>query len=164
MNAIAAGVHLPGPKEVRDLLGDLLGREVTLQTTSPFAPSPKLPATFGVFVEDSLRTAALVALDMPLSAYGSAAIGLVPPSAALDALEAGRLSDTLRENLSEVFNIAASLFNVPGAPHVRLHAVHHAGDPAPHEVLARALTLGRREDLRVEVAGYGGGRFSIILT
>lgn len=26
-----------------------------------------------------------------------------------------------------------------------------------------ALTLGRREDLRIEIQGYGAGRFSIVL-
>ncbi|NYG57029.1 hypothetical protein [Nocardioides perillae] len=157
-------VHLPGPMEVRELLADLLGREVTLSTTSPFAPGPYNRATYGVYVDDALRVRALIALDMPLSAYGAAAIGLVPPAGALDAMEAGRLPDTLRENLSEVFNIAASTFNVAGAEHLRLHAVHHVGDQAPHDVEARALTLGRREDLRIDVAGYGGGRLSVILT
>lgn len=157
-------VHLPGPMEVRELLADLFGREVTLSTTAPFAPGPYNPATYGVYVDDALRVRALIALDMPLSCYGSAAIGLVPPSGAMDAMEAGRLPDTLRENLDEVFNIAASTFNRPGAEHLRVYAVHHVGDTAPHDVQARALTLGRREDLRIDVAGYGGGRLSIILT
>ena len=157
------GSHLPVPKEIRDLLLDLLDRPVEVSPNPPLAPSAANPCTLGVYVDDSLQVTAVIALDLRLSAHAGAAIGLVPAAAAQVAIEEGILTETLRDNLDEVLNVAASLFNVDGATHVRLYDVHHAGLPVPGDVLARALTLGRREDLAVEVGGYGLGRLSVVL-
>lgn len=156
--------YLPVPKEIRDLLTELLDRDVQVSPNAPLAPTPNNPCTVGVYVDDSLQVTSLIAFDLPLSARAGAAIGLVPATGAEAAVDEGTLNDTLRENVYEVLNIAASLFNVEGATHVRLYDVHHAGLPVPGDVLARALTLGRREDLAVEVAGYGPGRLSVVLT
>lgn len=156
--------HLPVPKQIRDLLAELLDREVTLSPSTPLAPTPKNPCTIGVYVDDLLQVTSLIAFDLSLSAHAGAAIGLVPVGGAEAAIEEGILNDTLRDNLYEVLNIAASLFNVEGATHVRLYDVHHAGVAVPPDVLARSLTLGRREDLAVDVAGYGSGRLSVVLT
>jgi hypothetical protein len=156
--------YLPAPKEIRDLLTELLDREVQVSPNAPLAPTPNNPCTVGVYVDDRLQVTAVIAFDLPLSARAGACIGLVPPAGADAALDEGTLNDVLRDNVYEVLNIAASLFNVEGATHVRLYAVHHAGTPCPGDVLARALTLGRREDLAVDVAGYGSGRVSFVLT
>lgn len=156
--------HLPGPKEVRDLLGGLLGREVELRTAPPLVVSRKRPASAGVYVDTRMVVRAVVVCDVPLSAYAAAAIALLPPPATVASIEAGALDEALAENLHEVLNVAASLFNVPDAPHLKLHALHPAGQPLPADVHARTLTLGRREDLAVDVPGYGSGRLSVVLT
>ncbi|WP_183100066.1 hypothetical protein [Nocardioides pelophilus] len=156
-------VHLPQPKQLRDLLVDLLGRDATLSPAPPFAPGPDTPASVAVYVDDSLRIRALIACDLAFSAHAGAAIALVPPTAAEEAIADGKLSDVLAENLYEVLNIAASTFNVEGAEHLKLHQLHPAGPPLDPMVRIQTLTLGRREDLRVEVAGYGAGSLSVVL-
>ncbi|GAB3860807.1 hypothetical protein GCM10028801_24020 [Nocardioides maradonensis] len=156
-------IHLPQPKQLRDLLTDLLDREVTLSPAGPYAPGPDTPASVAVYVDDSLRISAAIVCDLPFSAYAGAALGLVPPGAAADAVADGKLDDNLRDNLYEVLNIAASVFNVPGADHLRLHDLHPAGPPLAPQVRLHALTLGRRADLAVDVAGYGSGLLSVIL-
>jgi hypothetical protein len=155
--------YLPVAKEVRDLLTELLDRDIQVAPSSPLAPTPNNPCTVAVYVDDSLQVTSLIAFDLALSAHAGAAIGLVPVTGAQAAIQERGLPDPLRDNVYEVLNIAASLFNVDGATHVRLYDVHHAGQPVPGDVLARALTLGRREDLAVEVGGYGGGRLSVVL-
>lgn len=155
--------YLPNPKEIRDLLTDLLDRDIQVSPTAPLAPTPNNPCTVGVYVDDTLQVTAIVALDLPLSAHAGAAIGLVPAAGAQAAVEDLELPDNLRDNVYEVLNIAASLFNADGATHVRLYDVHHIGNVLPGDVLVKALTLGRREDLTVEVGGYGRGRFSVVL-
>jgi hypothetical protein len=115
------------------------------------------------YVDDSLQLRSLVLTDLPLSAYAGAALGLMPAAGAQEAIDAAVLPEALADNLYEVLNISASLFNVDGAAHLRLYQVHHIGTPLPPEILARTLTLGRREDLRIEVGGYGEGRFSLVL-
>lgn len=156
-------VHLPAPIEVRDLLTGLLGREVTLSTTAPLAPGPTTPVTVATYVDDSLTVRATVACDLPLSAAAGSAIALMPPTTVAGAVESGGLDETLAENLYEVLNVLASVFNVAGAPHVRLHAVHPAAGAPPAEARMRVLALGRREDLAVQVPGYGEGRLSVVL-
>ncbi|UMG92956.1 hypothetical protein [Nocardioides sp. TF02-7] len=116
-----------------------------------------------MYVDDGARTCAVVACDLALSAYAGAALALVPPGAAAEAVADGKLPDPLAENLYEVLNVAASAFNVPGAEHLRLHALHPAGPPLDPAVRLQTLTLGRREDLAVDVAGYGSGALSIVL-
>jgi len=156
-------IHLPQPKQVKDLLGELLGRDVTLTPATPYAPGPDEPTSIALYVDDRLNIVAVIACDLKLSAAAAAAIGLVPPTGADAAVSAGLLTDTLAENLYEILNIAASVFNVEGADHVRLHAVHPAGPTTDPQLRLRVLTLGRREDLSVDIAGYGAGRLSIVL-
>ncbi len=156
-------VHLPQPKQVRDLLADLLGRDVTLSPSAPYAPGPDTACSVAVYVDDSLRISALIACDLTVSAYAGAAIGLVPIADADAAIAEGRLTETLAENLYEVLNIAASMFNVEGADHLRLHVLHPAGPPLDPQMRISTLTLGRREDLTVEIAGYGTGVLSVVL-
>ena len=155
--------HLPLPKQIRDLFGELLDREATLTPAAPLAPGPRTPATIAVYVDDYLRISALIVCDLELSAYAGAALGLVPVAGAEAAVEAGALTDVLTENLGEVLNIAASMFNAPGAEHLRLHEVHPAGQPLPPALLAQALTLGRREDFLIDIGGYGSGHVSVVL-
>ncbi len=156
-------IHLPQPLQVRELLTDLLGRDVTLSPSAPYAPGPDTPASVAVYVDDSLRISALIVCDLPLSAWAGAAIGLVPVVDATAALGDGKLTDTLAENLYEVLNIAASMFNVGDADHLKLHALHPAGPPLDPTLRIQTMTLGRREDLQVEVAGYGAGVLSVVL-
>ncbi len=156
-------IHLPTPKQLRDLVTELLGRDVTLTPATPFAPGPSTPASLAIYVDDQLRVSALIACDLKLSAYAGAALGLVPPAGAEVAIEDGKLTDTLEENLYEVLNIAASLFNMPGADHLRLYELHGAGPPLPPQLRVQALTLGRREDVTLDIAGYGAGALSVVL-
>lgn len=156
-------VHLPVPKQIRDLFGELLDREATLGPAAPQAPGPTTPATIAVYVDDHLRISALIICDLELSAYAGAALGLVPVAGAEAAIESGGLTEVLEENLYEVMNIAASMFNAPGAEHLRLHAVHPAGTPLPPALRAQALTLGRREDFHIDISGYGAGHVSVVL-
>ena len=153
---------LPTPKAVRDLLLDLLGRNVEVDVADPYAPAQNEPATLAVYVDDGMRTMAVVAADLPFSANVGAAIGLIPKGGAEAAIEDGELSPLLQDNLSEVLNICATLLNTPGQPHVRLHAAYPPGVMPPSDVPGFATVLGQRLDLTVEVAGYGKGRFSVV--
>lgn len=155
--------YLPNPKEIRDLLVGLLGREVTLQPSGPYAPKPGEAASVALYVDDALRITAVVVCDLGFSAHAGAALGLVPATGAQAAIDENGLPENLSDNLYEVLNIAASLFNTPGHEHLRLYELHPAGPALPPAVRVQALTLGRREDLTVEIAGYGAGRLSVVL-
>jgi len=153
---------LPAPMHVRDLLTDLLGREVTVGTGTPVAATKARPAAIAVFVDDKLRTLAVALLDVPLCGASGGALGLLPVAGVKEMIEERDLSETLMENLYEVVNILSALFNVPGAPHAKLHKLYAPGELLPPDVRAYAGALGFRLDLDVAVAGYGNGRLSIV--
>lgn len=153
---------LPAPKDVRDTLEGLLGRDVDVAAGDPFAGDPRAGATYAVYVDDHLRTRAVAVADLPFSAYAGAAIGLVPVGGAELAVEERELSPMLQENLYEVLNICASLLNAAGHPHVKLYAVHHVGETPPADVAAFATVTGRRLDLDTKIALYGTGKLSIV--
>lgn len=157
-------VHLPEPKEVRDLLGDLLGRDVTLKPGPPFAVAAHYPASIAQFVDDRLVVRAVVAFDLPLSAHAGSALALVPASGAEQAIEDGALNETMAEGLQEVFNVVSSIFNVGEATHLKLYSAATAGQELPPDARIRTQVLGRRADFIVEVAGYGSGRVAVVLT
>ena len=155
---------IPDPKAVRDLLGDLLGRKVEVAAAPPYQPSVDDGASFAVYVDDNLRTHAVAAVDLELSAFMCAAIGLIPLVGAEAAIEDQRLSGMLAENLYEVLNIWAALLNAEGWPHVKLHAAYPSGTVPPSDVPVQAQAWGNRLDLTVSVTGYGSGRMSIVGT
>jgi hypothetical protein len=159
----AATTHLPAPKEVRDLLGDLLDRQVDLRPGPPFGVSPSYPASVSTFIDDSVIVRAVVAFDLPLTAHVGAALALVPAAQAVEAVGEGRVTGPIAESVREVFNIFASLFNTPGAAHLRLHGCQVAGEPLAQDVRARTQVLGQRCDFLVDVGGYGSGRIAIVL-
>ena len=68
-----------------------------------------------------------------------AGIGMRQPAKSLP-LIACSLDATSQENLYEVLNICAALYNVEGAAHMKLHQVHHVGTSVAPQVL-RLATL-----------------------
>jgi hypothetical protein len=69
----------------------------------------------------------------------------------------------MTDNLREVINVAASVFNQPDAPHIRLETIYMtpAQPPLPEKVVQMLLKPRRRLDLDVTVAGYGGGKMAL---
>ena len=156
-----ATTELPPAKDVRDLLEGLLGKDCDF---SDGLRVTEHPALVGVYVDDHLSMRAVVAFDLAMAAYSGAAIGLMPPGGAQDAVEDGELFPMLRDNAAEVLNIMASLFNVGTAPHLKLY-VHYAPEEAlPADVAAHLASLGGRVDWTVAVKGYGKGQLSVVLT
>ncbi len=153
---------LPSNLAVRNLLSDLLGREVEVSPGTPTAVGGAPGSAVGLYVDDRLRSSAVVVFDFALAAHAGAAIGLLPPGASEAALEDGELSAALRQNANEVLNIMASLFNVEGAPHLKLHAAYAPGEVLRADVVEACTRTGSRLDLDVEVARYGKGKLSVV--
>src|SRR3954447_21643547 len=156
--------HLPTTKDIKDILDGLLGRDVALRPAKPITVGEVTAGVLARYVDDHDRLRAVAAWDLPAGANVGAAVGLFPKGAAQAALEDGSLSGNLLENLSEVSNVLAQAFNVPGSQHVRL--ADNRVDPvdgAPEDVLALLLAPEDRLDLEVAVEDYGGGRLAISL-
>lgn len=154
---------LPHPKEIRDLLTCMLGREIELADTDAWFPHPTDQACVAEYVDDHGRLAVVSVADLPMCVYAGAALGLLPPGGAADMVEEKRPSTQVVENVYELLNIATSLFNKDGAPHVRIAAMHGPGGPLPPGVSAVAQRLNQRIDFHLRVPGYGAGRIAFVL-
>lgn len=163
MSAMLAQSGLPPTMAVRDMLLDMLGRDVTVAPSEPWAPTLRDLGAVAVYVDDGCRLRALITCNLELSVALSASIALIPAKMAANSVENGRLTQDMAENLNEVLNILAVLFNRPNTPHVRLYALHLPGEPPPADLSAHLRALGKREDLHIDVAGYGGGRLSLVI-
>jgi hypothetical protein len=149
---------LPAAFPVRNMISDLIGREVDV------APGDHVTgiASVAVYVTDQMRMAGLALLDLPLSAYIGGALALLPAGGVADMVEEGELSALVEENVFEVANVLAGIFNTRGAPHVRLFRVYEPGEALPADVRDAAAMYGARLDLVVSIAGYGKGALSLV--
>ena len=164
MSAPVRPTPLPAALEVRELLEGLLGRDVdAVVGTAPVEPGVDPGAMVGAYVDDLLKLRALIVVDVPLAAHLGAAIALLPAHGAMAAIEQGLLTPVLYDNTAEILNVAASLFNADGAPHVRLYEAYAPRETLPPDIATWVLAYVSRLDMRVEVAGYGAGHISVLV-
>src|SRR3954466_6162177 len=151
---------LPSRHSVRSLIEDLVGRDVK------FRDAPALPVRdsnlLAAYVTDRLTVAAVAVVDLEAAARMGAALGRLPKGGVDEMIAEGGLTQLVRGNCYEVLNVLASVFNVPDAPHVRLHAFYGPGGSAPADVLSLSQVMGSRDDVAMSIAGYGDGRMSIV--
>jgi len=156
-------VVLPAAKDVKDMLSGLVGKPVAVNPGPPVTPTEKSPVSVAVYVDPGMAINALCVMDLPASAYTAGALALLPPGGCQDAVEEdGELSGLLAEALHEVVNVLSALFNIPGAPHSKLHKLYVPGEDLPGDV-AGLLANFNRIDLGLEVPGYGKGGLSLVL-
>jgi hypothetical protein len=157
-------VALPASKDVRDMLTGLVGKPVAVNPGAPVTPAPGKPVAVAVYVDPQMAVNALCVMDLGAAAYTGAALALLPPGGAQDAVEEdGELTSLLVEALHEVVNVLSALFNTPGAPHSKLHKLYAPGDDLPGDI-AGMLANFNRIDLAIEVPGYGKGALSLVLS
>ncbi len=156
-----APVPVPHPKQIRDFLLALTGRDVEVGRAHPVVARD--PAVVAVYVSDRLATGAIAACDLPFAAYVGGALGLVPPPLVDQEVMDGQLSAELTENVGEVLSVLGSVFNaLEEAPHLKLHKVHPVGEKLPSDVAAMLGYVVRRVDLQIALHGYGAGWLSVV--
>jgi hypothetical protein len=160
---IARPTELPQIKDVKDLLGDLLGRDVEVTVADAWAPTPLDRVTIAEFIDDNVRLRAITMLDLPLAVYAGASVGLLPAGGARDMVDERDPSPMVIENLYEVLNVLTAVFNVGDNPHVKISSIHAPGSDFPGDVHDVVRRLTGRLDLSVNVNGYGSGRLALII-
>ena len=156
-------VQLPAPKDVRDMLTGPVGKDVAVSPGAPVTPTEDSPVSVAVYVDPHMSVNALCVLDLGASAYTGAALALLPPGGAQDAVEEDReLTGMLVEALHEVVNVLSALLNVPGAPHSKLHKLYAPGEDLPGDIVGMLANFNRI-DLAIDVPGYGKGALSFVL-
>lgn len=155
---------LPTAVDIRELFAGLLGRDVDAQLGTGAVDPHKHPgAIVGVYVDDALTLKAIILMDLALTAYAGSSIALMGVRVTEDVLKAELLSPVLYDNAAEILNVAASLFNAEGAPHVRLYEAYAPREVLPGDVDKWVLSHVQRVDLELAIGGYGAGRMSVLL-
>jgi hypothetical protein len=150
----------PTPKAVRDLLGELLGRTPRVAPGVPYAPGYGEPATQAVYVDQRMRTKAVVSADLRGSAYLAAMVARLPAGALEEVWKQRLLTPALTGHLDRVLDGLSPLFG----GQVRRYASYPPASDPPTDVAAFARALGNRLDLAVGFAQYGIGRLSLVTT
>ena len=143
-------VH-PSPEEVGRLLSRLLGKRVTAKRAGP----TKRVAAVSTYVSVDNQLAAACAFDLEFANYAGAALAMVPSAIAVESIQVRKIEEEALENLREVANIMASLFNGPKSQ-IKLRDVNKT--PPTAEMVALATRPARRVDLDIEITSYGAGK------
>jgi hypothetical protein len=156
-------IELPPPMVVRNLLEDLLGRNVDVVVGDAWAPLPRDMAATAEYVDDRLTLRAVVLLDLPMAVFAGAAVGLVPARGAQEMVEKRMPNVLIEENLYEVLNVLAAVLNGDDAVHVKITTMSPPGEDPALDVLKITQRLTGRLDLKVEIDGYGEGRLALVI-
>jgi hypothetical protein len=79
-----------------------------------------------------------------------------------EAMRKGELPENLVENVQEIANIMAQLFNSPKTPHLRLNTVHQMPGELPPAVTRLWDAPEFRRDFAIAIEGYGNGRMALL--
>jgi hypothetical protein len=146
---------IPSAAQVKDLLG-MLFDGLAVKPASKLDLSAASTSYVGVYVSDGGEPVALCSCNLDFAAGAGAALSMLPPNAAKDAVKAKSLPAPMQENLRELMNICTRLVLKDGTPHLRLQEVYPAKSlPAPAAAIAGAAT--GRADFEVALGKYGAG-------
>lgn len=157
---------LPTRKAIKDIFDGLLGREVSMTDGDRVVLDGErgLLPVVASYVDDHNRLSSVATMDFKLAAYAGAALGLVPLGGAEASIEDKELFPNLFENTCELLNVLASPIGDASPVHQRLFETFEPGRGLPADVAQWAATLGVREDVKIDIPGYGAGNLSIITT
>jgi hypothetical protein len=161
MNTTVDSSPLPARAAVRSLVEDLIGRPVELSDGGPVPNKPN--NVVAVYVTDQLAMTAVAVVDLAGAARLGGALGMLPRGGVDDAVDDGELSGMLQDNCYEFLNVLSAVFNVAGAPHVRLYEMYGPNDSLPSDVASFGQVLGNRLDVVLAVAGYGDVHLSVVV-
>ena len=162
MSADFKPTPVPSAFEVRDLIESLLGRPVEWTATSSIV-DPIDGATVGAYVNDLGNIGAVILVDVPLTAWAGSAIALLPHVGAQHTVTTGLVTPAQFDNITEILNVAASMFNKPATQHLRLESTYAPRETLPPPVQKWALAPAGRLDGTLTIQGYGGGRISVVV-
>lgn len=145
-------------EHLRETLSTLVGRSITVAPGSRLAPSA--PGYTALYVDDTGRPTGMAVFDMPLAAYTGAALVMIPVASAKDALAAGTLTPSLKENFYEVMNVVSVVFTDALRRRQKLQATFE--NPNVPDAANKVLNAPhKRLDVNVTIDGYGAGRTSL---
>ena len=153
----------PKPESIRQIIADLLGREITITKAAAAPMERDTPAVVSDYVDGQGAIAAVCITDLRLSNALGAALTMVPPSSVDAAVQKGQIEEANLENLSEIANILARLFNHDDCAHLRWQKAHPLPGELPEGTSALIKAPLARRDFDVMVEEYGSGSLAVLV-
>jgi hypothetical protein len=145
---------------VKDLLGFLFDG-LAVKAAPKLDLSPSSGSFLAVYVADDGSPAALGACNIGFAANAGAALSMLPPNAAKEAVKAKLLTPAMNDNLREVMNICSRLMMRDGSAHLRLEQVFESKSLPPAAAAIVSAATGRA-DFEVTLGKYGAGVLSLL--
>lgn len=155
---VAAPSTLPDLQSIKNVLTDLIGKDVQIKEGPQTRLPPTAPFVLALYKSPATKTAVAALCDLPFATYGGAALSMIPKGAAEESLRSGKLSDMLAENFHEILNVLTTTLNHSGAERYALSQVI-----LPPEKLAAPITKGlatsrERRNAEISIEKYGSGQ------
>ncbi len=165
MADIGADLLLPGPDEVEETLGMLVGKSVTTKRiANPQTASFKGSVSIYTFDDESVGAA--IFCEIGLTNSLGAAMMMIPAGAAEDATDEGEIPNNLLENFKEVANVLTAIMNDKRthAKRVKLSKVLVAPDELNDDILPLLKSPARVASFDAFIpGGYPGGEIRFCL-
>ncbi|MBM3775478.1 MAG: hypothetical protein FJW37_09985 [Acidobacteria bacterium] len=152
-------MNLPAPDSAQSTLSEILDLEVKVRKPPPVKYAPKDVYYAGVYKDEDGADVAVCVFDLALAAGAGAALIRFPEVVAKESVKAGKLDESVLENLHEILNICSRFFQIPGS-RVQLSSVRASFEEMPRGV-PELIASPARLDLEVAVRGYGSGKMSL---
>jgi hypothetical protein len=160
--AMPTNYPMPPEERIRAVLSDLVGRQVTVERIPCARFEDGAPSTVADYSGHDDGVGVICVADLSLANALGAALTMVSPKIVHDAVANRSIDDATVDNLREVVNVMAVLFNTADTPHVKFRELHRLPSRLPAET-ARLLGAPRgRRDYDVSIDEYGHGTLSVL--
>jgi hypothetical protein len=159
-------MNLPFPDRLStaELFETLTGKRLKIAATraAPINPSHRDVMFASLYHQDDGQPVAAIVVDLPLAVAVSGMLAGIPERVIMEDIRTGTIHESTVMNLHEVMNIAGSLLNSTGAPHLRLAETAKLDGELEGDLLNLVNTDALRLDLRIDVPPYPSGRFAVL--
>ncbi|MEM1145068.1 MAG: hypothetical protein AAGI88_20980 [Pseudomonadota bacterium] len=156
-----SNIPLPKPDDLKNMLS-MMYDDLSVDDGEP-AEAGKYKCAVALYLDDNDAPIAAAVADYPFAAYSGAALTMIPPGGAQDAVEEGDLGNSILENVNEVFNICSRLLMNDSSPHLRLGPIYTSMDEVPEDQAAVVKGPNGRADIAATIPNYGSGNISFMI-
>lgn len=154
---------VPKPEALREVLHAMVGSDVKVTIEKHPEIDEDAPSIMAEFVSDAETVGALCRVDhIAAISLGAALVGVVPEAAA-QMIEGYKLDDDAIENVREVVNVLAQLFNTEFTPHVRFGDLHRQPGKLPEAATELKRSPLATRHYKVFVDKYATGIISLLV-
>ncbi len=153
----------PTRDAIRQLLGDMLGRELQVAAGPALTIEPQPVGVAADYSTDEGALAAMCVADVRLSNVLGAALTMVASSSVDAAVQRGVVDEANYNNLTEVVKAMERLFQHDDCAPVRWRGVHLLPGDVPTDDTEMLAKPSARRDYTVTVDEYGAGTLAVLV-